>query len=264
MGKSVGDAVAVTGAVVGWSVGATEGLTVGNSVLGAAEGLSLTVGAFEIEGADEGVLLGEATGVREVDGCVEGLKLMLGAADGVCVGPFEGLTEGRFEGALLAATDGADDGEAEGAAEAEPLGANDGAAEAKREGAALAVGVKVILSRAKRRCELSPVRGTLLAWAPTTAAKSKKVWSIMVEMQYLTSWFSIEVCSVWKEGEQGLVPYDVVSVRSVECDATNECGGSRRRSYSHACSQDSWHPIVSNFGANESLKFMQPSAMRSA
>ena len=146
---SVGDNVATmgTGATVGWRVGL--------AVLGAAVGLSLTVGALEIEGVDEGSLLGDATGEREMEGCVEGLKLVLGADDGDCVGPLDGATEGKPEGALLAVIDGADDGETEGAAEGAPLGATDGGADAKREGAALTVGAKVILSRAKRRCETS-------------------------------------------------------------------------------------------------------------
>ncbi len=134
-------------------MGAAEdwGPAVGVSVLGAAVGLSLVVGAFEIEGADEGLLLGEAAGVREVDGCVEGLKLELGANDGSCGGPFDGATEGVLEGALLATADGVEDGEGEGAAEAAPLGAIDGIEDGEGEGATLAVGVNVNLSRAKRR-----------------------------------------------------------------------------------------------------------------
>lgn len=161
--------------IEGWNVGATVGFTVGvavgDFVVGAALGSALTVGAFEIEGVDDGWLLGEATGVREMDGCSEGGALILGGDDGDCEGPLEGAAEGRLEGALLGKSDGTDDGETEGEAEAAPLGATDGAADAKREGAKLADGAGVNLSRAKRRCELSRVwiRGLLLLSALASA-----------------------------------------------------------------------------------------------
>jgi hypothetical protein len=57
-------------------------------VLGAAESLALI---FESEGACEGIVLGEATGEREVDGCSVGL---VGAFDGATEGTPEGTSEG--------------------------------------------------------------------------------------------------------------------------------------------------------------------------
>lgn len=99
----------------------------------------------------EGALLGDSTGLCEVDGETEGYMLLLGADEGSCVGPFDGVTEGMLEGELLGKDVGANVGESEGKAEGAAVGDTDGEGEAKTEGAALTVGARVILSRAKRR-----------------------------------------------------------------------------------------------------------------